>query len=158
MEGLSRTYDGEQKVGKERRKKLLEWDRMLKDFRYGDALDSVLRKNVTPSTTFALLTELIHRDGLAIALANRHDLSLEPMLKFLVKHVVDPRYCTVAVDTAKVLIDIYSPTLGLSPLVDELFTRLSRRVEEELEFQQELTSIRGALEMVFASSQTIAAV
>lgn len=45
MEGLGgRTFAGEKKVGRERRKKLAEWDRLLKDFRYGDALDSVLRK------------------------------------------------------------------------------------------------------------------
>lgn len=50
--------------------------------------------------------------------------------------------------------DIYSPTLGLSPLVDGLFTRLRRKVHEELVFQQELTAIRGALEMVFAASQS----
>ena len=67
------------------------------------------RQNIAPATTFALLTELIHRDGLPIALANRHDLSLEPVLRFLVKHVVDPRYCTVAVDTAKVLIGKFFP-------------------------------------------------
>ena len=50
--------------------------------------------------------------------------------------------------------EIYSPTLGLSPLVDGLFAKLNRRVTEELEFQKELTGIRGALEMVFASSQS----
>lgn len=44
MEGLARTFEGEQKGDKLRRKKMMEWDRMLKDFRYGDALDSVLRK------------------------------------------------------------------------------------------------------------------
>ena len=44
MEGLSNTFEGEQKVGREKKKKLMEWDRMLKEFRYGDALDSVLRK------------------------------------------------------------------------------------------------------------------
>lgn len=43
MEGLG-AFEGERKVGKDRKRKLLEWDRMLKDFRYGDALDSVLRK------------------------------------------------------------------------------------------------------------------
>ena len=42
MEGLG-TFAGERKFGKDRKRKLLEWDRMLKDFRYGDALDSVLR-------------------------------------------------------------------------------------------------------------------
>lgn len=46
MEGLSggRTFAGETKVSKDKKKKLQEWDRLLKDFRYGDALDSVLRK------------------------------------------------------------------------------------------------------------------
>lgn len=48
---------GEQKIGRERKRKLQEWDRMLKDFRYGDALDSVMRK-VWPdrsSTAFPML-------------------------------------------------------------------------------------------------------
>ena len=66
-EGLKATFEGETKVTKERRKKLSDWDRMLKNFRYGDALDSVLRKDVTPATTFALMEELVRRDGLAIA-------------------------------------------------------------------------------------------
>ena len=43
MEGM-KAFEGEQKVGRERKKKLQEWDRLLKDFRYGDALDSVMRK------------------------------------------------------------------------------------------------------------------
>ncbi|GAA5877675.1 hypothetical protein JCM1840_004981 [Sporobolomyces johnsonii] len=152
MEGM-KAFEGEIKVGKERRRKLTEWDRMLKNFRYGDALDSVLRKDVTPATTFALMEELIHRDGLPIALANRHDLSLEPVLSFLVKHITSPRYCVLAADVASVLIEIYTPTLGLSPLIDALFTRLRRKVDEELEFQRELTQVRGALDMVFACSQ-----
>ena len=134
------------------------------------------RQGTTPDTTFALLAELIHRDGLPLALANRHDLSLEPILKFLVKHVTDARHCTLACDVASVLIgsasaallsntchsllifwcpEIYSPTLGLSPLVDGLFSRLRRRVSEELQFQRELMGIRGALDMIFASSQSL---
>ena len=88
-EGLKATFEGETKVTKERRKKLSDWDRMLKNFRYGDALDSVLRKDVTPATTFALMEELVRR---------------EPVLSFLVKHVTDARYCTLAADVASVLI------------------------------------------------------
>jgi U3 small nucleolar RNA-associated protein 15 len=123
-EGLQATYEGEVKVGRERKRKLAEWDKMLKNFRYGDALDSVMRsvrpfpsclfsvlqtdtpisQDVTPATAFALMEELIRRDGLPIALANRHDLSLEPVLAFLVKHITSPRYCTLAVDIATVLI------------------------------------------------------
>ncbi|GAA5905871.1 hypothetical protein JCM8208_003363 [Rhodotorula glutinis] len=151
-EGLKATFEGEVKVSKERRRKLTEWDRMLKSFRYGDALDSVMRGDVTPATAFALLDELIRRDGLPIALANRTDLTLEPVLSFLVKHIVHPRYSTLAADIASVLVDIYTPTLGLSPLIDTLFSRLRRKLDEELDFQGELTQVRGALDMVFSSS------
>lgn len=107
MEGL-KSIEGEIKVAKERRRKLTEWDKMLKNFRYGDALDSVMRKDVTPATTFALLEELVHRDGLPIALANRDDISLEPVLSFLVKHVTNPRYCSLATDVANQLIGTFS--------------------------------------------------
>lgn len=110
-EGLRATFEGETKVTKERRKKLSEWDRMLKNFRYGDALDSVMRRDVTPATAFALMEELIRRDGLAIALANRTDVSLEPVLSFLVKHITDPRYCVLAADVASVLIGTFPPPL-----------------------------------------------
>lgn len=107
-EGLKATYEGEVKVTKERRRKLTEWDRMLKNFRYGDALDSALRQDVTPATTFALLEELIRRDGLPIALANRTDLTLEPVLSFLVKHITHPRYSVLAVDVASVLVGAFT--------------------------------------------------
>lgn len=59
---------------------------------------------MTPATAFALLTELIHRNGLSIALANRHDLSLEPILKFLIKHITNPRYSRLSIDVVTVLI------------------------------------------------------
>ncbi|GAA5984109.1 hypothetical protein JCM11641_000316 [Rhodosporidiobolus odoratus] len=152
-EGLKATFEGEVKVGRERKRKLAEWDKMLKNFRYGDALNSVMRPDVTPATAFALMEELIRRDGLPIALANRHDLTLEPVLSFLVKHITSPRFCTLAVDIATVLIEIYTPTLGLSPLIDTLFTRLRRKVDDELEFQRDLVQVQGALDMVFACSQ-----
>ena len=122
-EGLKATFEGETKVTKERRKKLSDWDRMLKNFRYGDALDSVLRKDVTPATTFALMEELVRRDGLAIALANRHDVSLEPVLSFLVKHITDARYCILAADVASVLI---GKTLRVSLFLGRSRTVLTR--------------------------------
>ncbi|KAM0749819.1 WD40 repeat-like protein [Meredithblackwellia eburnea MCA 4105] len=159
MEGLAALslsqQQGEKRVGRERKKKLLEWDRMLKDFRYGDALDSVLRKGVTPATTFALLSELIHRDGLPIALANRNDISLEPILRFLIKHITDQRQGLLAIDVASALIEIYSSTIGLSPLVDGLFAKLRRKVGHELELQRELTKVKGALDMILAQSTLV---
>lgn len=169
MEGLTTAgggagYEGERKVGRERKRKLLEWDRLLKDFRYSDALDAVLRKvisssvfsfsllsllvshanpspdaqqSVTPATTFALLEELIHRAGLPLALANRHDLSLEPILRFLVKHITNPRYCVLAADVAVVLIgssSLFSRSVPFTPLkrADPTPKRLDQRSTPQL--------------------------
>ena len=46
---------------------------------------------------------------------------------------------------------MYTPVLGQSPLIDALFVRLRKKVDEELRFQKELTKVKGALDMIFAS-------
>jgi U3 small nucleolar RNA-associated protein 15 len=51
-----------------------------------------LTQQVPPTTAFSLIQELIHRDGLRIALAGRDDVLLEPILRLLIKHVADPRF------------------------------------------------------------------
>ena len=48
--------------------------------------------------------------------------------------------------------DMYSPVLGQSPLIDGLFVRLRKKVDAELRFQRELVKVKGALDMIFASS------
>ncbi|KAF8591533.1 Trp-Asp repeat-containing protein [Ramaria rubella] len=140
------------RVESRRKKRLREYDRLLKSFKYGAALDSVLRKQVPPTTTFSLIQELIHRDGLRPALAGRDDVLLEPVLRLLVKHVTDPRFGVMTCDVGKVLIDMYTPVLGQSPLIDTLFLQLRKKVAAELRFQKELARIRGALDMVFSSA------
>lgn len=45
-----------------------------------------------PATTFSLIRELVHRDGLRIALAGRDDVLLEPILRWLLKYIADPRF------------------------------------------------------------------
>lgn len=57
-----------------------------------------------PTTTFALIQELIHRDGLRIALAGRDDVLLEPVLRVLVKHATDPRFGEMVCDIAGLVI------------------------------------------------------
>ncbi|KAI0035997.1 WD40 repeat-like protein [Vararia minispora EC-137] len=142
----------ELRVESRRRKRLKVYDRLLKSFKYSAALDSVLQKKVPPTTTFALIQELIHRDGLRTALSSRDDVLLEPILRLLLKHVTDPRFGEMVCDVALVTLDMYAPVLGQSPLIDTLFVRLRKKVEAELAFQKELVKIRGALEMLFASS------
>jgi U3 small nucleolar RNA-associated protein 15 len=108
------------KVERRRKEKLKAFEKHLKAFKYSAALDEGLKKviqsrallhaqglttqDVRPSTTFALIQELIQRDGLQIALSGRDDVTLEPILSFLVRHVTDPRFGEMASDVAGVII------------------------------------------------------
>ncbi|KAH9951591.1 WD40 repeat-like protein [Amylocystis lapponica] len=140
------------RVESRRKKRLREYDRMLKGFKYSAALDSVLRKQVPPTTTFSLIQELIHRDGLRTALTGRDDVLLEPILRLLMKYVADPRFGEMVCDIAGVVIEMYTPVLGQSPLIDTLFVRLQKKVAAELRFQTELVKTKGALDMLLASA------
>ena len=113
----------ELKVRRPRTKRLREWDRLLKSFRYADALDSVLAKrpNQSPNLAFSLILELIHRDGIHQALAGRDDVGLEPILRFLLKHITDPRYGVTVCDVANVVIG--PSTLWSAPLTAQTSTR-----------------------------------
>ncbi|KAF7355352.1 WD40 repeat-like protein [Mycena sanguinolenta] len=144
------------RVESRRAKRLRDYDRLLKSFKYSAALDSVLRKQVPPTTTFSLIQELIHRDGLRIALTGRDDVLLEPVLRLLVKYVTDPRFGEMVCDVAGIVIEMYTPVLGQSPLIDSLFLRLRKKVAAELRFQKELLKTKGALDMVLATAASLA--
>lgn len=64
-------------------------------------------QTLPPLTTFAVLQELVHRDGLRIALQGRDDVALEPLLAFLLRHITDPRFGEMASEIAGVVIGWY---------------------------------------------------
>ncbi|CAK5275628.1 unnamed protein product [Mycena citricolor] len=146
----------EMRVESRRMKRLRDYDRLLKNFKYSAALDAVLRKQVPPTTTFSLIQELIHRDSLRIALSGRDDVLLEPILRLLIKHVTDPRFGELVCDISGIVIDMYIPVLGQSPLIDTLFLRLRKKVAAELRFQNELSKTKGALDMVLSAAASLA--
>lgn len=131
------------KVESRRRRRLKEYDRLLKGFKYSAALDSALRKvstvvhlpqtrlkhrfkRVPPATTFALIQELIYRDGLWSALAGRDDVLLEPILRLLLKYVTDPRFGGTACDVAGLIIGA-SPCTNLTITVAYVNVTLPQR-------------------------------
>ena len=140
------------KVERRRKEKLKTFEKQLKAFKYSAALDAGLKKDIRPSTTFALIQELVQRDGLRIALSGRDDVTLEPILSFIVRHITDPRFGEMASQVAGVVIDIYTPVLGQSPTIDEMLGRIQTRIERELGFKKELMRLRGALDMTLAQA------
>ena len=83
-------------VQSKRKPKLQKFEKFLRSFQYSAALDSSLADNMHPPTVIALLEELILRgDGLKIALSARDDASLEPIIVFIERYILNPRYTDV---------------------------------------------------------------
>ncbi|KAJ8662044.1 hypothetical protein O0I10_002376 [Lichtheimia ornata] len=138
-------------VERTRKTRLNQYDKYLKSFEYHNALDEVLRLRNT-NVTAAMLQELIHRDGLESALSGRDDVGLEPLVSFLIRHINQPRYTPLLVDVADVLLDIYTPVVGQSPLIDGLLGQLAFKVNREIDLQKDLTQAMGILDMLFSKS------
>lgn len=45
---------------------------------------------------------------------------------------------------------MYSSVLGQSPLIDDIISKMQKKVHFELQFQKQLLGLNGALEMVLA--------
>jgi len=157
VRGQKTAGEGDITVESQKKRRLREYDRYLKAFQYGNALDACLRTNQPAVTTVSLIQELIHRDGLKQALAGRDDNTLEPLTQFLVRNINNPRYTALLVDVSTVVIEMYSAVLGQSPLIDELFLRLRTKVKAEIAFQKQLLAVVGSMEMLFAKSTSTSA-
>lgn len=68
-------------VESERRVRLKPYEKHLKKFSYQRALDAAL-KTQNPLVVVTVLEELLRRSGLTIALSDRDEVSLEPLLSF----------------------------------------------------------------------------
>lgn len=52
---------------------------------------------------------------------------------------------------------MYASVVGLSPVIDAELAKLRSKVEDELKFQDELTQVKGAVEMILSTSVMAAA-
>uniref|UniRef100_A0A2K6KRW6 U3 small nucleolar RNA-associated protein 15 homolog n=1 Tax=Rhinopithecus bieti TaxID=61621 RepID=A0A2K6KRW6_RHIBE len=135
-------------------KKHLElYDRDLKHFRISKALDRVLDPTCTiktPEITVSIIKELNRRGVLANALAGRDEKEISHVLNFLIRHLSQPRFAPVLINAAEIIIDIYLPVIGQSPVVDKSFAT-SRTCRKEIDYQRELLETLGMMDMLFAT-------
>lgn len=150
-EGADIIIEGREKGN---RKKLKLWEDFLRRGKYAAALDQVL----TPEKGWqelpdvvTLLTALRHRSATRTALSGRHDVSLQPIFKWICTHITNPRYVNVCVDIGVLILDLYSVHMGESPQIDRLMTRLHRSVRMEVERSQQAWQTEGMLGMLTAS-------
>ncbi|KAF2729855.1 U3 small nucleolar RNA-associated protein-like protein 15 [Polyplosphaeria fusca] len=109
----------------------MPWGNALRWGQYSKALDLALESKDANarSQTLTVLTALRHRSALGTALANRDNISLPPVLRFLNKSISDFRVTRLLVDVALIVLDLYADQLTKSDEVDVLFEQLGQRVD-----------------------------
>ncbi|KAG0652295.1 U3 small nucleolar RNA-associated 15 [Hyphodiscus hymeniophilus] len=135
--------------GNEQKRKVgATWENDLRQGRYVQALDYVLDQNVSANTVLTLLTALRHRSAMRAALQGRDERTVQPIFRWVIKHITDPRYMSICVDAALLLLDIYSEHLGGSAELENTVKLLHRRVRTEVERSQQACQTSGMLEML----------
>ncbi|KAI5300031.1 hypothetical protein KEM56_002801 [Ascosphaera pollenicola] len=132
--------------GRKKRKEAI-WEQDLRKGRYYAALDSALASG-DKIAVVTLLTALRHRSALRSALTNRDEVTLQPVIKWVYKHITDPRLVETCVEVAMNILDIYGAELGQSTIIDALIEKLRRRVTEEVDRSQQAWTTRGMLEFL----------
>lgn len=135
------------------------YDVSLRKFEYSRALDQVMSRfcvNRTPEVTVALMHELLKRNGLIQAFANRSQESLAKLVTFFNKYFSDSRFTRVLLDIIDVFIEVVEPDfMSLSPDVQRLLVELNRRLGVEEELTCEFLKLEGQLEMLINASELV---
>lgn len=143
----SKTAANATRVLRQRRIHLAAHDRMLKQFRYGDALDAALHMRRS-EVIAAVIEEVGRRGGLQKALANRDDESLLPILEYIEKNIAKPRHTAQMVNIANRIIDIYGGDVGASATVDNSLRRIQEKVKTQLRLHESLRQLQGMALMI----------
>lgn len=108
-------------VEEERRRQLKPYDKMLKSYRYHDALDCALSTKYDDSIVCALFEELILRKALHTALRGRSEGSLKQIVSFLSGQLKKSHYTRLVIKIINILLDVYSNVMHEYPsLLDDL--------------------------------------
>ncbi|GAB1315202.1 U3 small nucleolar RNA-associated protein 15 [Madurella fahalii] len=132
-----------------RRARLKPWQRNFRQGRYAAAVDEVLDMagaEYQPVTALTLLVALRHRSALREALEGRDEVTVLPLLRWVSKYIADPRYLSICVDVAFLLLDIYGEHVGGSAELASQFQALLGKVSKEVEKAQMAIQTNGMVE------------
>lgn len=143
-EGADIVIDGQDR---KKRKREQSWEHDLRKARYATALDQVLSSG-DKTAQLTLFTALRHRSALRAALQGRDEVTLQPVLQWVNKHITEPRLAKLSVEIAMDVLDIYSGNLGQSAQIDKMVRRLHGRVRDEVEMSQQAYQTKGMLDIL----------
>lgn len=131
-------------------KKLKPFEKDLNAFRWSDALNSALEEGIEREATVTCLEELKKKGKIRVALANRDETSLEPLLTWCLKSLDDPRNVNIITDYIVCILEMYDDLISRKPVLEEIVLSLQKRVEVEIRKAQDAERIIGMLELLSA--------
>lgn len=141
----SKAAEGELVVDNEYKRKIREYDVLFRKFRYGEVLDLAFDTDRV-DLTISILQELVLRNGIKDALANRDPQTICKILSFFSKKIHNPKYSNTVLPLTLLLTDMYSSLTDISPPLHQAFKALQAEVEEEYKQQSKALSILGIID------------
>ncbi|KAI0206072.1 WD40-repeat-containing domain protein [Astrocystis sublimbata] len=129
------------------------WQKDLRHGKFRSALDRVLDKQAKDHSPLIVLTVLValrHRSALRDALEGRDEITVQPILRWVQLHIVDPRYVSICTDVVTHLLNLYAEFTDDSKELAGAFRSLSRRVNVEVERSQVAVLTSGMLDSLLA--------
>ena len=141
-------------------------DKLLKAFRFGEALRAAL-KTRSAAVAASVLQELVERQALQQAVASlwrdedagskggdEGESGLSSLVNFVCRYVSHPRYSALLIDVANVLVDLSTPRLRVSGAegLDALFAKLQHKLRDEIAVGRELLGAQGVLDLLMAAN------
>lgn len=133
------------------KKKLSVWERHLKHFRWGDALDAVLVVSSNNEHKIMIMEELKKLGKVRISLAGRDENSLEPLFRFAARAIRDFRYLPAIADFVVCAIEMYGPLIEKSAVLESRMKEIRTVLASEIEVAKDAQRIEGMLELLVSS-------
>lgn len=86
------------------------------------------------------------------ALINRDEVTLQPILRWIIKNISDTRITRLTTDVALVVLDLYADQMGRSEEIDNLVEALTEKVKQTVDACQLAWSSQGMVDMLMASA------
>lgn len=148
--------DDQDKPKKKRPERHLKYDLYLRKYNYKKALDCVMApyvQNVEPERTVALITELLHRSALEIALKDRPEQVIIRFVKFIRNHLGEARFMRPLLNAASVVLDVFeNDVVAYSKKMEACLKGLRDAIDEEIKITRDLLELKGALDLILGGA------
>ncbi|ALC49528.1 CG3071 [Drosophila busckii] len=141
---------------RQRGQQLKLYDIHLRMYNYKKALDNVFVQKIIenhPERVVAVITELLHRDGLEASLKDRPEAVIIKFINFICKYVGETRFMRPLLNAANTLMDVFeNNVVPYSKSMLVALEKLENAVQSEMKLTMQLMELKGALDMIIGSA------